>query len=356
MRVVSLGVALPPFLLCRCSQTKDDMHRRMRVVAERLRGAPPLERSSSCGHLFAFGRLRPWELEGVPMPIVGGLDIHRKQITFDCVDTDTGELERGRMAPADRAHLADWLARQVADRAEVHLTFEGCTGWRYVAEELARAGVSAHLAEPADTAALRGRKATREDRPGRFAASAAAPQRRAAARARWIPPAHLLEDRALLETYRDLSSTPPGCSASTRCCSTRGPAAGAERAGSAVRRVKPSWPRSRPRNCLRSGNCRSPTALGMLTALDEYLETLRRQLINAARHLTGAKVLTARLNGVGPITALALTCWLGGQAGSPPHVGLCTRRARCHRPLLRRQTLSRAPVPARAGGAALVSV
>jgi hypothetical protein len=92
-----------------------------------------------------------------------GLDIHRKQITFDCVDTDTGELERGRIAPADRAHLADWLAREVAGRAEVHLAFEGCTGWRYVAEELARAGVSAHLAEPADTAALRGRKRPSSD-------------------------------------------------------------------------------------------------------------------------------------------------------------------------------------------------
>src|ERR1019366_4214306 len=31
-------------------------------------------------------------------------------------------------------------------------------GWRYVAEELAMAGVQAHLAGPADTAAARGRK------------------------------------------------------------------------------------------------------------------------------------------------------------------------------------------------------
>jgi hypothetical protein len=30
-----------------------------------------------------MGRVRPWEREEVPMPIVGGLDIHRKQITFD---------------------------------------------------------------------------------------------------------------------------------------------------------------------------------------------------------------------------------------------------------------------------------
>ena len=68
------------------------------------------------------------------MAIVGGLDSHRKQITFDCVDADSGELQRGKIAPADRAHLADWLCRQVAGLPEVHLGFEGCTGWRYVAE------------------------------------------------------------------------------------------------------------------------------------------------------------------------------------------------------------------------------
>jgi transposase len=137
------------------------------------------------------------------MPIVGGLDIHRKQITFDCVDTETGELQRGRIAPADRAHLADWLARRVADRAEVHLAFEGCTGWRYVAEELARAGVSAHLAEPADTAALRGRKRhAKTDRADsqhlrQLLTDGRLPEC-------WIPPAQVLEGRALLETYHDL--------------------------------------------------------------------------------------------------------------------------------------------------------
>jgi transposase len=37
------------------------------------------------------------------MPIVGGLDIHRKQITFDYLDTVTGEVRRGQITPADRA-------------------------------------------------------------------------------------------------------------------------------------------------------------------------------------------------------------------------------------------------------------
>ena len=45
------------------------------------------------------------------MPSAGGLDIHRKQITFGYPDTVTGEVRRGQIAPADRAHLRAWLAR-----------------------------------------------------------------------------------------------------------------------------------------------------------------------------------------------------------------------------------------------------
>jgi transposase len=91
------------------------------------------------------------------MPIVGGLDIHRKQITFDYLDTVTGQVCRGQIAPADRAHLRAWLAR-FNGREDVAFAVEGCAGWRYVLEELAAAGVTAHLAEPADTAFARGRK------------------------------------------------------------------------------------------------------------------------------------------------------------------------------------------------------
>jgi hypothetical protein len=46
---------------------------------------------------FAYGRLgRPRELEEVPMSIVGGLDIHRRQLTFDYLDTETGQVRRGQ--------------------------------------------------------------------------------------------------------------------------------------------------------------------------------------------------------------------------------------------------------------------
>ena len=51
--------------------------------------------------------------------------------------------------------------------------------------------------------------------------------------------------------------------------------------------------------------------LRMLEATGGELDGLRRQLA-AARRLHGAKVLADSIYGVGPITALALTCWLGG--------------------------------------------
>jgi transposase len=244
------------------------------------------------------------------MPIVGGLDIHRKQITVDCLDTDTGELRRGRIAPADRAHLADWLARHLAGQAEVHLAFEGCTGWRYVAEELARAGVRPHLAEPADTAALRGRK-----RHAKTDRADAQHLRRLLSDERlpecWIPPAHVLEARALLETYRALRVEHTGWVQRIHAVLFH---QGARRLVDGVHseQGRAELAAIAAAELSTAGQRQVATALGMLAALEDHLAILHRDLITAARQLTGARVLTARLYGVGPITGLALTCWLGG--------------------------------------------
>lgn len=67
------------------------------------------------------------------MSILGGVDIHRKQLTFDWVDEQNGKWERGRIAPADRERLAGWLTRFDPAAGPVAFAFEGCTGWRYVA-------------------------------------------------------------------------------------------------------------------------------------------------------------------------------------------------------------------------------
>jgi len=97
------------------------------------------------------------------MTIVGGLDLHRAQITFDYVDTATGVVHTGRVAPACRSTLASFLAELPSVDAD--FVVEGCTGWRFVAEELAAAGMRAHVADPAEAAARRGPK-KRAKRPG----------------------------------------------------------------------------------------------------------------------------------------------------------------------------------------------
>jgi hypothetical protein len=88
------------------------------------------------------------------MAIVAGFDVHRRQITFDALDTETGEVSRGRI-DATPAAVKAWTKRF---DGEVMVAVEACTGWLFVCDALAAAGAEPHLAEPVETRALRGRK------------------------------------------------------------------------------------------------------------------------------------------------------------------------------------------------------
>ncbi len=44
------------------------------------------------------------------MTMVGGFDVHRKQITFDYVDDD-GVVHSGEIRPATRKTLRGWLGK-----------------------------------------------------------------------------------------------------------------------------------------------------------------------------------------------------------------------------------------------------
>jgi hypothetical protein len=77
------------------------------------------------------------------MAIVIGFDIHREQVTFDALDDATGEVQRGRIAPADRLTVRRFLALLPAGRVDVAL--EATTGWRFIVEEVVAAGAAAHL-------------------------------------------------------------------------------------------------------------------------------------------------------------------------------------------------------------------
>jgi transposase len=244
------------------------------------------------------------------MPIVGGLDIHRKQITFDYFDTETGEVKRGQIAPADRVHLRAWLER-FAGRDDVAFALEGCTGWRYIAEELAAAGVAAHVAEPADTAFARGRKRhAKTDRTGsrhlrQLLAEGRLPEC-------WIPPGHILEARALLETYHDLRAEHTAWVQRIHAVLFH---QGAPALGEGALRSEQGLAALRAAAAAHlspAGQLQVATALEVAEALETRLHAVRHELLDAARHLTGAKVLAARLYGVGPVTALAMTCWLAG--------------------------------------------
>ena len=134
------------------------------------------------------------------MNVVGPFDVHRRQLTCEYLETVTGEPKRGRVVPADREHLRAWLAR-FAGRDDVHFALEGCTGWRYVAEELLAAGITPHLAEPADTAALRGKK--RHAKTDKTDARHLRTHLLAGGLPEcWIPPRQVLEVRAVVWLYK----------------------------------------------------------------------------------------------------------------------------------------------------------
>ena len=61
-----------------------------------------------------------------------------------------------------------------------------------------------------------------------------------------------------------------------------------------------------------AGQQQVATALDMLAATEAQLARCATSSATPARRLVGAKVLAERLYGVGPLTALALTCWLAG--------------------------------------------
>jgi transposase len=146
------------------------------------------------GHLVA-------ELEGGPVMILGAFDVHRRQITYDWVDRATGEARRGQIAPATRQVLREWLGELPG--GDGHFALEGCTGWRFVAEELQAAGLTAHLAEPADTATLRGRKRrAKTDRADARHLRELLEQQRLPES--WIAPAHILDLRELVRLRKTL--------------------------------------------------------------------------------------------------------------------------------------------------------
>jgi transposase len=234
--------------------------------------------------------------------IVMGLDQHRAQITGEWIDTETGEVRRARVAPADRAGVQRFLERFRGQELEVAL--EATTGWRFVVEELRRIGAGVHLAEPAETAGLRGpKKRAKGDRAdARHLRELLMIKRLPES---WIPPDHILDLRARVRLRHTLS----------------------EQRGEWQQRIQATlYHHGCPqRRSLMTGDGREwlaaqplpqtareqvTVALAMIDALDLQMAPIEKQLRAYARRQAGCKALMAHY-GIGELTAVTILAELG---------------------------------------------
>jgi transposase len=234
--------------------------------------------------------------------IVMGLDQHRAQITAEWLDTETGEVSRARVLPADRTGVRRFLARFAGQRLEVAL--EATTGWRFVVEELLAVGAEPHLVEPAEASALKGnKKRAKTDRgdarhlrellmAGRLPES-------------YIAPGHLLDLRARVRLRHVLVRS------ARRVAATHPRGALSPRASAEGRAIDHHQPRvvagSRVAGC---GTRTGHVALAMIDALDAQSAVITAELRGYARRQAGCRALMG-LYGVGELTAVAILAELG---------------------------------------------
>jgi transposase len=234
--------------------------------------------------------------------IVMGLDQHRAQITAEWLDTDSGEISRRRISPADRAGVRQFAARFQGQQLDVAL--EATTGWRFVAEEFRHAGAQVHLAEPAETATLRGtRKRAKTDRAdarhlrellmvGRLPES-------------WIPPEHLLELRARVRLRHTLIDQ-------RREWQQRMQAVlyhhGVPPRGLLLGAANRRW--LTELQLSPSGRAQIATALALVDAIETRLVPLDEQLRDYARLQHGCRALMGHY-GIGPLTSVTILAELG---------------------------------------------
>jgi transposase len=237
------------------------------------------------------------------MTVVGGLDLHRKQVTFDVVELETGRVERGRVAPAHREAVRCWLAG-LAGGGPVDLAVEACTGWRFVIEECRAAGVRAHLAEPADAAALRGRR--RHAKTDRLDARHLRELLEAGKLPEcWIPPELVVETRARVRLYKDVLDERTGWQQRIHAVLFHHgvPAQAKLLAGDRERLARLD-------GLSPSGRQAIAVALRVIDTLDGELLRLREELVAFAKKQPGCKELQHEF-GIGPLSAVVIWCEMG---------------------------------------------
>ncbi len=245
----------------------------------------------------------PFVMGEQPGAIVAGFDVHRRQITFDALDTATGEVSRGQIESTPAAVEA-WVGRVPRPGGPcrgggVHRLVVRVPGARSLTDAVA------HLAEPVETSALRGRKRrAKTDRAdarwlrqllweGRLPES-------------WLPPEHVRQWRSRARLRNTLVAERTswtqriratlyhhgiaGAPDDLRTLAGRQFLAGLELSADARERI--------------------PIALEIIDLLDAQLAELERDLRALARRQAGCQALMAQY-GMGELSALVTLCELG---------------------------------------------
>jgi transposase len=236
------------------------------------------------------------------MAIVAGFDVHKSQITFDALDTETGEIERGRIDSTPQA-VAGWVKRHGGD--ETHVAVEACTGWLFVCEGLAEAGATPHLAEPIEAKALRGskRRAKTDRTDARWLRELLADGRLPEA---WIPPEQIRELRTRTRLRKTLVDDRTRWIERIQATLYHHGIAGAPdklmSAGGFEFLARLELPAAAAE--------RIEVALAMIEAIDCQLEPIEGAIRNLARRQPGCKALM-RHYGVGELTGPVILAELG---------------------------------------------
>jgi transposase len=236
------------------------------------------------------------------MTIVMGFDQHRAQITYDLLDTETGEVRGGRVRPADRESVRAFLRR--FEGSELVAAVEATTGWRFLVEELEAAGAEVHLAEPAETSERRGRKKrAKTDRADarllrELMLAGRLPQS-------WIPPEHILELRSKVRVRHTLAEQRSEWQQRIQAQLYHH---GVPRRRQLLTAENRAW--LEQLELPEAARLQIEVALRMIDQLKAEIEPIERELRAFARRQPGSRALMSHY-GIGELTAVTILAELG---------------------------------------------
>jgi transposase len=191
----------------------------------------------------------------------------------------------------------------------VTFAVEGCTGWRFVVEELQRAGISALLAEPAETAHQRGpkKRAKTDKADARHLRTLVAEGRVPLS---WIPPEQARELRVLLQLYRDLREEHTAWAQRIHATLFHQGVPGlAGRLADPQARAR--LEHGQDIGLSAAGAQAVAAALRRMDDLEAALAPVHAQIAGFAHRQIGCKALATELYGVGPLVAAIVWAFLG---------------------------------------------